>query len=68
MSSVDPEHLAQLVQELHGYALDGAGAARAAAMVAGVAAALAALAVGPQFHEEPAGFAATLAALAPQEA
>ncbi|HJU19614.1 MAG TPA: hypothetical protein VJ770_24435 [Stellaceae bacterium] len=67
MNSIDPDHLAQLVQELHGYALDSTGAARAAAMVSGIAAALAALIVEPQFHEEPAGFAATLAALAPEE-
>lgn len=65
MNSIDPDHLARLVQELHGYRLDSAGAARAADVVARIAAALAA---EPQFHEEPTGFALTLAALAPEEA
>jgi len=67
-SPIDPDVLAQLVRELHGYTLDEAGAARAAALVAGIAAALSALAPGPQFHEEPAVFSSTLAALAPREA
>ena len=68
MSKLDPDHLAALVRELHGYSLDANGAARAAELVAGITAALAALAPEPQFHEEPANFATTLAALAPEEA
>ena len=67
MNPIAPDHLARLVRELHGYQLDPVGAARAAAMLAGVAAALAALAGEPQFHEEPSSFAQTLSALAPEE-
>ena len=66
MSAIDPDHLARLVRELHGYELDAAGAARCAEMLAAVAAAVAALAPEPQFHEEPAGITVTLAALAPE--
>ncbi len=67
MNTINPNALAQLARELHGYTLDAAGAARAAALVAGIAAALAALAAQSQFHEEPASFAGTLSALAPEE-
>jgi hypothetical protein len=65
MSNIDPDQIAPLVRELHGYKLDAAGAARCAEMLAGVAAAVAALAPEPQFHEEPASIALTLASLAP---
>jgi hypothetical protein len=68
MSELDPDHLAALVRELHGYSLDPSGAARAVELVTGIAAALAALAPEPQFHEEPASFATTLAARAPEDA
>jgi hypothetical protein len=68
MNQIDPGAVARLVGELHGYELGDAGARRCAEMAASVAAAVAALAAGPQFHEEPATFAATLAALAPEDA
>jgi hypothetical protein len=63
----DPDQLARLVRELHGYALDAAGAGRCAAMASALAAALAALAAGSQFHEEPADFVRTLAGLASEQ-
>jgi hypothetical protein len=66
MTRLDPGHIAALVHELHGYFLDAAGAVRAADMVAGISAALEALAAEPRFHEEPANFAVTLVALAPE--
>ncbi len=66
MTSSDPNHLIQLVRNLHGYTLDGLGARRAAELAAGVAAALAAVTAEPQFHEEPGSFAAVLSALAPE--
>jgi hypothetical protein len=66
MSTIDAGHIARLVQELHRYALDAAGAARCAETLGAVAAAVAALAPEPQFHEEPASFGATLSALAPE--
>lgn len=67
MSNIDPEHVARLVRELHDYELDAAGAKRCAVALAGVAAAIAALAPEPQFHEEPASLASVLAALAPRD-
>ena len=67
MSTVDPDRLAELVREQHGYSFSRAGAASAAAMAAASAAAIAALAGKEQFHEEPANFAIVLAALAPGE-
>jgi len=66
MSTIDPDDLARLVRELHGYDLHPAGAVRCAEMLEAVAAAIAALAPAPQFHEEPAAIAPTLAALAPK--
>ena len=67
MSTIDPDHLARLVRELHGYALDAAGAKRCADLASALAAALAALAENSQFHEEPAGFVRALSALAPEQ-
>ena len=67
MSIIDPDHIARLVQELQGYELDAAGAARCAEMMAAVAAAVAAVAPESQFHEEPVSFAAILSALAPED-
>ena len=67
MSEIDPARLAAQVQALHGYKLDAAGAARAAQAVAAIARSVAALAAEPQFHEEPAGLAPILAALAPDD-
>jgi hypothetical protein len=67
MNTIDPDHLARLVRELHGYALDGAGAKRCADMASALAAALAALGADTRFHEEPATFARTLSALAPEQ-
>jgi hypothetical protein len=67
MSTIDPDHIARLLRELHGYELDAAGAARCAEMLAGVAAAVAALAPEPQFYEEPADLALALSALAPED-
>jgi hypothetical protein len=64
MTATDPDHLARLVCELHGYALDPAGAARSAAMASALAAALAAFSAESHFHEEPASFVRTLSALA----
>jgi hypothetical protein len=66
MSRIDPDSLARLVRELHGYALDPAGAKRCGDMSSALAAALAAFA-GSRFHEEPASFVRTLSALAPEE-
>jgi hypothetical protein len=66
MSTIDPDDLARLVRELHGYALDRAGAERGAAMASALAAALAAFAADSRFHEEPASFANALSALAPE--
>src|SRR5690242_1039473 len=57
MNRIDPDQLAAIVRELHGYSLDAVGAARAAELIPGIAAAVAALAPDPQFHEEPANFA-----------
>jgi len=68
MNKIDPDQLVRLVQELHGYTLGPVGAARTAEMLAGVAAAVSALAPDTQFHEEPAAFAAVLSALAPEDA
>ncbi len=65
MSNIHPDGIASLLRDLHGYEIDAAGAERCAAMLAGVAAAVAALAPEPQFHEEPANLVMTLAALAP---
>ena len=67
MIEIDPGQLAAAVRALHGYALNPAGATRAAQSATIIAAAVDALAPGPQFHEEPAGLAPTLAALAPDE-
>ena len=67
MSTIDPDHLARLVRELHGYALDAAGAKRCADLASALAAALAALAENSQFHEEPAGFVRALSALASEQ-
>jgi hypothetical protein len=67
MSPIDPDDLARLVRETHGYALDAAGAKRCADMASALTAALAALAAGPRFHEEPASFMRTLTALAPEQ-
>ena len=67
MSTIDPDHLARLVRELHGYALDAVGARRCAEMASALAAALAALDAGSRFHEEPASFVRTLWALAPEQ-
>lgn len=66
MNEISPDQLAACVRALHGYDLDAAGALRAAQAVAGIAAAVAALAPEPQFHEEPAGLAVILSALAPE--
>jgi hypothetical protein len=66
MSRIDPDSLARLMRELHGYALDPAGAERCADMSSALVAALAAFA-GSRFHEEPARFARTFSALAPEE-
>jgi hypothetical protein len=38
MSTVDPDYIARLIKELHGYEPDAAGAARCAGMLAAVAA------------------------------
>ena len=65
MSQIDPDRLAAQVRALHSYELDAAGAERAARGVAAIAGAVAALAAEPQFHQEPATLALTLAALAP---
>ena len=65
MSKIDRNHIRSQLHELHGYELDAAGAERCAAMLAGVAAAVTALAPESQFYEEPANLAVTLAALAP---
>jgi hypothetical protein len=62
VSTVDPDDLARLVRALHGYALDAAAARRCAEIASALAAAVA---VHSLFHEEPAGFARTLSALAP---
>jgi hypothetical protein len=67
MSTIDPDQLARLVRELHGHALDAAGAKRCADMMSALAAALAALDADTRFHEEPASFVRTLAALAPEQ-
>ena len=67
MSNIDPDQLIRLARELHGYTLGAAGGTRTAEMLAGVAAALTALAPETQFHEEPAAFAAVLSALAPED-
>jgi hypothetical protein len=67
MSRIDPDGLARLVRELHGYALDDAGAERCAAMASALAAVLAALAADSLFHEEPASFVRTLSALVPEQ-
>jgi hypothetical protein len=67
MSTIDPDYLARLVRELHGYALDAAGAKRCGEMASALAVALAALDAGSRFHEEPAGFVRTLSALAPEQ-
>lgn len=64
MSEIDPDRLAAQVRALHLYELDGAGAARAARALAGIAEAVSALVHEPQFHEEPANLALTLTALA----
>ena len=66
MTTIDPDHIARLVHELHGYGPDAAGAGRCAEMLMAVAAAIAALAPETQFHEEPASLAPVLASLAPQ--
>jgi hypothetical protein len=66
MSSVDRDHIARVVRELHGYKLDAAGAARCAEMLTAVAFAVVALAPETQFHEEPATLTSTLASLAPK--
>jgi len=66
MSSIEPDHIARLVRELHGYELEAAGAARCAEMLAAVALAVVALAPETQFHEEPATLTSTLAFLAPK--
>jgi hypothetical protein len=66
MSTIDPDQVARLVRELHGYALDPASARRCAEMAAALAAALAAFGADSQFHEEPSSFARTLSALAPE--
>ncbi len=68
MSEIDPARLAAQVLALHGYELDPVGAERAARALAGITRAVAVLAVEPQFYEEPAGLAPTLAALAPEDA
>jgi hypothetical protein len=65
MSKIDRDHIRAQLHELHGYELNTAGADRCAAMLAGVAAAVAALTPESQFYEEPANLAVTLAALAP---
>ena len=67
MSGIGPREVALDVRALHGYSLDEAGRARATEARAAVAAAVAVLCPEPQFHEEPANLAPTLAALAPDE-
>ena len=66
MSRIEPDHIARLVRELHGYELDAAGAARCAEMLTALAVAIVALAPETQFHEEPATLSSTLASLAPK--
>jgi hypothetical protein len=66
VSRIEPDHIARLVRELHGYELDAAGAARCAEMLTALAVAVVALAPETQFHEEPATLPSTLASLAPR--